>query len=284
MKILDAKNISTVSIKVSEEIHKKHLHEFLRTNILNTQQIFSKNSYFYYRYIPTSSTYEVLVYEKNVSDTILEPFILHKDNTNKKGKTVYITPSYFTFFDKDELLLLKHITTPNHDDVSLYIQQIYKFDEFDLVEVSSEELEQLKNENYKIKVNEEIALYEDNSFKIFTYFIFISFVIFIVFLVLSKDEKVTPNIIKPTSNFQQNNIILNKPLDKVTEIFQYIHSTTIYITKLSFVNNKFHTILYDKEKSHLLKLIKQFQETIEVKSLSYDSKNKIYSMEVTIAY
>lgn len=284
MKILNAKNISTLSIKVTEQIDKKHLVQFLRTNILHSQHFFAKNSYFYYHYNVFSSTYEVIIYEKRSSEIIPEPFILNKDNPNKKETTVYVTPSYFVLFDKGELLFFKSMTTPNKNDIVLYIQQIYKFDQFDLVELSLEELKKLKEKEYTMSLNHEISLYEDNSFKVFASFLFFSLILFGSLLVYTHINKQNQSMITPINPSHLPKKILNKPLDTVKSFITSIAATTIYIKKISFINNKFHTTLYDKDKSKILTLIKQYNKKIKVKSLKYDSKNKIYSMEVTIEY
>ena len=144
MKILDIENISTLSIKVTEKIEKRNLLKFIRTTIFNSEVTFSKNSYFYFYYLSSSSTYEIILYEKSLGEIILEPFLLLNEiDIVKDLVLVYITNKYFFVSKNNQPMILKKISDTSTDDIIIYLEQIYKIQEYKLIYVNDEEITNL---------------------------------------------------------------------------------------------------------------------------------------------
>jgi len=284
MKLLNASEINTLSIKVTEKIHKKNLFKFLRTNILNSELSYTKNSFFYYTYITHSSTYEIFLYDKMTQDTILEPFILPYLLSRSKVQSLYITDNYFALFENESLLCLKNISNTSDEEIIDYIKQIYKLDDFEVLIVPSSLLNNFDLKKYKPYNQLEVALYEDKSFVVFTVYLGISSFLLLLFLMYQFTQNDYPEIQdKPKTN-KHKIPPLNKPFKKAHELFSYIEVNTMYIKKISYTNNKIKTTLYDTNKQSLLKLLNKYNKNIQLKSLVFSSENKLYSMDVIIEY
>lgn len=284
MKLLNASEINTLSIKVTERIHKKNLFKFLRTNILNSELSYTKNSFFYYTYITHSSTYEIFLYDKTTQNTILEPFVLPYLLPRSKVQSLYITDSYFALFENESLLCLKNISNTSHEEIIDYIKQIYKLDDFEVLVVPSSLLNNFDLKKYKAYNQLEVALYEDKSFLIFIVYLGISSFLLLLFLIYQFTQNGYQEIhYKPTTH-KQKIPPLNKPFEKVHDFFSYVELNTMYISKISYTNNKIKTTLYDTNKQSLLKLLNKYKKNIKLKSLVFSSENKLYSMDVIIEY
>jgi len=284
MKLLNASEINTLSIKVTEKIHKKNLFKFLRTNILNSELSYTKNSFFYYTYITHSSTYEIFLYDKTTQDTILEPFILPYLLPRSKVQSLYITDNYFALFENESLLCLKNISNTSDEEIIDYIKQIYKLEDFEVLLVSSSLLNNVDLKKYKAYNQVEVALYEDKSFLIFNLYLGISSFLLLAFLIYQVTQNSYQEIHYKPTTYKQKIPLLNKPFEKVHELFSYIELNTMYINKISYTNNKIKTTLYDTNKQSLLKILNKYKKNIKLKSLVFSSENKLYSMVVIIEY
>ena len=284
MKLLNASEINTLSIKVTEKIHKKNLFKFLRTNILNSELSYTKNSFFYYTYITHSSTYEIFLYDKTTQDTILEPFILPYLLPRSKVQSLYITDNYFALFENESLLCLKNISNTSDEEIIDYIKQIYKLEDFEVLLVSSSLLNNVDLKKYKAYNQVEVALYEDKSFLIFNLYLGISSFLLLAFLIYQVTQNSYQEIHYKPTTYKQKIPLLNKPFEKVHELFSYIELNTMYINKISYTNNKIKTTLYDTNKQSLLKILNKYKKNIKLKSLVFSSENKLYSMDVIIEY
>lgn len=284
MKLLNANEIATLSIKVTEEIHKKNLFKFLRTNILNSELSYTKNSSFYYTYISHSSTYEIFLYDNTTQNSVLEPFVLPYVISRSKAQSLYITNSYFALFENESLLCLKNISNTSHEEIIDYIKQIYKLDDFEVLVVPCSLLNNFDLQKYKAYNQLEVSLYEDKSYLIFTLYLGISSFLLLIFLIYQFTQNGYQDIhYKPTTH-KQKIPPLNKPFEKVHELFSYIEVNTMYISKISYTNNKIKTTLYDTNKQSLLKLLNKYKKNIQLKSLVFSNENKLYSMDVIIEY
>jgi len=285
MKILDTHKISSLSIKVSENIHKKNLLKFLRTSILNSSLCYTKNSFFYYTYIPSSSTYEIILYEKLSKKTLLEPFLLNHFATADCENIIYVTDTYFVVFMDDELKLLKFISNTTQEDISIYMEQIYGFKDFRFVCLACNDLQVLKEKACTFQNTiVDVPLYENKTFQGFLGFCGISFFLVIGFFILHIYTLNQTYIQSSSISANQNIIHLNKPLQKITKLFSYIQSSALYIEKITFKNNKISTVLYDTKKENLLKIVKKYKHKLKIKSMKYNDEKKLYSMDVIIAY
>lgn len=295
IQILDANNIQTLSIKVTEPINKKQLLKFLRTSIVNSDISFSKQSCFYYSFNKANSSYEIFVYDSNdLTNAILEPslFLIHypsKDNT-----IVYVYKNYFALFSNNQLLLLKQIQNTQNDDlkndIQTYISQIYKIDNVEIIIISEDKLKDIKElsvDNLKqIKQFQKnmYKLYENNSYRNFLIFVAVSFFCTFLFSYLdmkSKKEMIT--LAKPKvqiANYQSK-IIHKKPLDKILPLFKEFKKLNLKTSQISFKSNSLDLTLLSESKQNILKLMKTYNNKISMKTLRYDEKLKIYSMDVT---
>ncbi len=282
MKILNAKEINTLSIKVTEEINKKNLHSFLKTSIINSGLDISKNSYYYFYYNKYASTYEILFYEKVSESIVLEPFlVLEKYPKNCASVRVYITNDYFVIVQNNKLLIFKKVTTSDIDEISSYIKQIYKIEKFEMIQLSSKELSLLKQEGVSVSQEYFYPLYHKNSFRFFMIFSIFGFILLLGFLYIEnnkiKNIKSTP-IFSPQVKTQKRISVG----DKIDVLFKNLKSYNIVIEKIEYENGKFQTIVYHKNKTDLLNFANLYINKIQIKTLKYDDSKKLYAMEVII--
>lgn len=283
MKILDIKNISTLSIKVTEKIAKKNLLQFIRTSILHSELPFSKTSYFYFNYLPNSSTYEIILYDKSSNNIILEPFLLLNDLSKEKDLVqVYITENYFLVSKDNKPLILKEISDTSKDDVIIYLKQIYKIQEFELVYIKKEDINNLKNKDCTLKDYEQYSLYPQKSFTIFLLFLVSSFIVFIsiIYMNFYYEKVITPiSKIKVESNIINNQ---NKPINTTIDIFNDMIINDVQIDTISFVNNKLKMTLHSNSKTNLINFVSKYKKKVKIKSVKYDTSTTLHSMEVII--
>jgi hypothetical protein len=288
MKILDANKISTLSIKVSEKIEEKNILQFLRTNILNSELEFSKDSYFYYTYLHDTLSYEILLYDKLTNDIILEPFLFINDSSNSKNDTVitkvFITDNYFVITQNNKFLLLKHISNTIKDDIVVYIKQMYKIEPFEIEYITQEELLEIKRTKSKSVPNSSFPLYSKKSFAIFLIFLLTTFSLFLFMILVSYySYQDNTKIILPNKDIQKV-VYHNRPLEKIIKLFSYIKSNKIQTTKISFSHNKIKTTLQHSNKTQLIDFMNIYKNKIQVKSLKYKSNNETFNMDVIIEF
>ncbi|MEA3353852.1 MAG: hypothetical protein U9Q33_08565, partial [Campylobacterota bacterium] len=150
IKFIDARDIQTTSLKVTEKIQSKYLLQFIKNNLANQELFITTNSYFYYTFLESTSTYEIIIFNHQDSfNIILEPFLfetLYKD-TNPQGYDIFFTDNYFTVYKNGEFLLLKQITDVSQEDIEIYVSQTYHMDINNVTYIDKTGLGQLKEKH-----------------------------------------------------------------------------------------------------------------------------------------
>jgi len=284
METLNANKISTLSIKVTEEITKKSLHNFLKTSIKNSNSYFSKNTYYYFYYNSNSLTYEIIFFEKSSQNITLEPFlIVQKLNHNDDVVKVFLVNDYFIVSKNTKLLILKKVNRIDEEEISLYVNQMYKIQEFEIIEITQDDVHALSQEKYLPLKDEFYSLYPKKSF--FTFSIFAtasSFVLlFMIYSVYYKVEYI--NTTKPIKKIIQKNST-DRTINKTIELFKYIKINHITIDKVIYSNKRIKTTLFHKKKSQLLSFANSYKKNFHIKFLKFNEIKRMYTMEITIEY
>lgn len=285
MKTLIKSDVSTLSIKVTELIEYKNLQKFLKTSIENSSLAVSKNTYYYFYYHIDTFTYEIIVFEKDSTDTIIEPFLLLENYYKNDDITkVIVTNSYFLVILNEKILVLKNMKTLDKDEICLYIEQMYKIKSFELIETTQELIDSLGTMKNNSIIPDIYPVYPQKSFYYFVLFTFVSIVLLfglISFEYMQESFEVntqtSPRITKTSTKD-------NKSINKALELFTYLHSSNIFIDKIAYRNRRVKTILYHPKKSKLLEFINKYKSSINLKSLKYNETKKLYALEIAIVY
>jgi len=296
IEIIDSLSLKTLSIDVTEKIKDKYLHEFIRTNIFNSDILVSPNSKYYCRYLSQSLRYEIIVFDTNKSAAIIEPLAIsnYYENNSSETTDLFVCSNYFCIYCKGELLLYKNISQVTTQDVQNYIQSSYKITLDNIIHLSQDELGKLKEKNTVKLLNdfEFTSIYEDNSYKFFQIFVLVCTIIFCYLFytnsagtnVISKQSSEVVALEKRYNNllnsYQKN---AQKPVDNTLELFKYLKLQKITIEYVNYKNNVIHTILTHKNKKTLLDFVSIQNENINIKSIKYHESKKVYKMEITIA-
>jgi hypothetical protein len=283
MQILDIENIHTFSIKVTEKIAKRNLLKFIRTTIFNSEVSFSKTSHLYFYYLSSSLTYEIILYDKLSSDIILEPFLLLNNNVIEKDVVfVYITENYFLVSKNNKPMILKEISDTSQGDITIYLEQIYKINDYKLIYLNKEEIINIKKVENNLVKYKGYSLFPEKSFRVFSIFLLCSSIllIFSIFMVYHSDNNIK---IIPQTTLKEK-IVINhlRPIDKTVEIFNKISKYDIHINQISFTNKKIKISLYNSDKSKLINFAVSYKKNIVIKSIKYDKDQLVHTMEVSI--
>lgn len=284
MKTLNTNDISTLSIKVTEEIAKRNIHTFLKTAISNSDLFFSKNTYYYYYYNSNTFIYEIIFYEKSSETTTLEPFLIaQKLNQNDDVIKIFLVVDYFIVSKNNKLLIFKKVNTIDVEEISLYVNQMYKIEEFEIIEITQEYIDSLLDEKKTLLNDEFYPLYPKKSFYVFSAFVTISSLIFILmlYLVYYKEEHVK---IAKKVHTKVHRVSSNNSIDKIIELFEYIKLNDITIDNVFSSNKKIKTILYHPQKSQLLTFANTYKKNFNIKLLKYDDIKRMYIMEIIVEY
>jgi len=286
MKTLSIDCISTLSIKVTEEITKKSLHNFLKTSIINSNSYFSKNTYYYFHYNSNTLTYEIILYEKLSQNTILEPFlIVQKLNQTDDEVKIFLVNDYFIVSKNNKLLILKKVNSIDIEEISLYVNQMYKIQEFEIIEITQDYVHAIVQEKHLcVGVKDEFyPLHPKKSFLVFSTFAISSLfvLLFMIYGVYYKEEYITTA--KPILK-SVHKVSADKTINKTIELFKYIKLNHITIDKVIYSNKKIKTILYHKKKSQLLSFANSYKKNFHIKFLKFNEIKRMYTMEITIEY
>ena len=282
MKTLNTNEILTLSIRVSEKIANKNLHNFIKSSIINSNLYFSKNTYYYFYYNLKTFTYEIIFYEKLSEEIILEPLLLIQHlNKNDNKVMLLLVKDYFVLTKNNKLLIFKKVNSIDKDEINLYVKQIYKIEEFEVLDITQKYLETLVSEQHLALNVEFISLYSKKSFYIFNVFVIVASFILILMLYLEYYKVGNVNDTKSTEKIV-NIIKKDKIIDKTIALFKYIKLNNITIDKVSFSNKKIQTTLYHKKKSHLLSFANTYKKNFYIKLLTYDDIKDMYKMEIIV--
>jgi len=287
MKILDAKDIFSFSIKVSEEITPKNLLNFIRTSIQNSELPFSKQTFFSFYFNKSMQSYDIIFYNKVIVKTLIEPLIYLYTNDSLSTKIqVYYTKNYFTVIEKGNIIFYKKFNVTVKEDIEIYIKQKYKIENFELFYRSNHEIQHLKKsilDKNILSVNyKEYPLFQQNSFYYFIFFVALSFLLFVSFIYFQSST--TSSI--PQKSISKVHLVKIKPhikpISKTLELFKYIHINKIYIKEIVYVKKKIYTTIMSTNKQNILNFINVYKKNMIIKSLKYNKEKNIYTLEVTV--
>jgi len=292
LNIIDIPNIQSFSIKVTEQINKKYLLDFLRTSLEN--KIDSDiDIHFYAHFIPSSLTYEILSFRGNLQHSIPEPFIYLVECQNST-KELFITQSYFCVFESKKLLFYRDIQNILNEDIQTYIEQLYKIKIDKVTIIESSDYERIKNKSQSQLNGYNFDFYplkKDNTFRIFSLFIVsvIFLFLFAVYNLVNKNETIiTKSETKPLYEKGYKKLLLlynkskNKPIEKIINFFEHVVKSNITIEQLQYKNDKLYCVLENKERKKLLQVISNYTKEVEIHSLEFDTSTNRYKMDAII--
>jgi len=287
MKILNADEIFTLSIKVTEPIEKRYLFSSLRTAIKNNTSTNTKNCHFHFYYNASSLTYELFFYDKVSTDIVLEPAIIlanRSEGNNDKEIKVFVTDGYLVVTQNQQILIFKKIDAIEDEEIILYIKQIYKIEDFELIRVSDEEIKSLDTSIDIENKNIAYPLAESKAFEIFTVLCLSGIIVLAmsIFFTYYTQEKSVSSSSKKVMIPQ----IINKKmiLNDTLKLFENISRYNIGLEKLDYRNSIITTTLSHPSKSNLLKFAKLYSKKLHIISIKFDESSTLYLAEVTIEY
>lgn len=296
-KILEYTKIKTLSITVTEEIIPKYLLKFLKTTILNSDLIISPNFQFYYNFISSSMSYEIIVFDipKNKkTNFILEPFLPfnYYDNDNLNTTDLFIADNYFILYKNKELLLYKKITSINIDDVTKYLLQTYKIKLDNIIYLDKKLIKDLQS-SYFEKEYILYSLFQNKTFQAFQIFFILITILFgyLAFNNLTGNQIITKSskeVISLENKYNNLIQIYNKnnhlPIDNMIKFFKYVKLNNIIIEHIIYKNKTIKTIAIHKDKKILLDIATMYGKDIDIKYITYNKDLHNYRMEITIEF
>jgi len=291
--ILDSSKIQSFSIKVTEQIHNKYLLDFLRTSIISQKITLTKKTKFYFQFIASAFSYEIIVFEANSQDTFLEPFVF-SSLCDTKGIELFITKEYFSLFKGKKLLLYKKIENILQEDIQTYIEQLYKM-KIDKVTILDTVKSQLAKDTFlNSSLKDTFTFYsvhKDHSFSIFLVFIsFVSMIFILLLYSLYNHNYNTNAITKTTTKYDKGykklyglyNEINKRAINKTLKFISYCKNSDILIDKINYKHSKLFIELKDKSQKKILKVVKNYEKNIEISSILYDNSLKIYKVAIVL--
>jgi|GEM_PF-2866449 len=302
VEIIDSKAITTLSQKVTQEIDSKHLLEFIRTSILNSNIPTNKNTQYYYKYIKSSLSYEILIFQNNnTNNFILEPFIFlafYDINETVNSVDVFVSNGTFVLFKNQELLMLKNVENVSNEDIKIYVYQTYNIKIDNFIQIDKETIKQLKTKyllnNYKkidIKFHNII---ENKSFTFFIIFLTVTTLLSLYILSTKMDNSnlkdfkanKSPQTVLVQNHFCKLEKIYNKHnlknIEKTIELFKYLKLQGITLETFEYKSNKIYANIVDKQKKKLLDFITVYTEDIEINSIEFNEADSVFIMNIEI--
>ena len=284
MKTLNTNEISTLSINVTEEITKRNIYSFIKTAILNNNVSVSKNTYYYFYFHSNILTYEIIFYEKTSDKITVMPFLItQKLNENDDIIKIFLVTDYFVVSKNNKVLIFKKVNSINLEEISLYVKQIYKIEEFKMIEVRQDYVKTITQGKDFVAKYDFYPLYPKKSFYIFSVFVILTLIGLILMIYTEYYKVKHVKTTKPVNNLVVK-VSSNSSIDKTLELFKYIKLNGIMIEKVSSSNKKIKTILYHHQKSQLLLFANTYKNKFNIKLLKYDDIKGMYSMEIVIEY
>lgn len=291
--ILDSLEIQSFSVKVTEKINDKYLLDFLRTAIINEQLEINKKSYFYYSFILSVLSYEILVFNAPNKNSIPEPFILQEKATAHTLE-LFITKNYFCLFNDKNLLLYKDIDNIFQEDIRKYIEQLYKIKVNKVTIIDENKYHSIKDNfitNSKKYSFDFYTVTKEKSFTLFLVFLFVTMTIFSTVLLIHYNNTISTqykNIYIPQYEKGYKKLLrlyksTNKnPINISISFFKYIKNNSITIENIRYKNSKLYTTLIDTHRKKLLQVVSNYTRNIEVQSIQFNKNKQNYEMDIII--
>ena len=187
VEVIPSNTIHSFSVKVTEKIDSKYIDDFIRTNIDTHSIKIDQSSNFYYIFIESSLSYEIIVFDKiDKKIFTLEPFLLlgyYDDLKNHSGVDIFLTDTYFVLFKDKKFLMFKNISNVFQEDIKVFVSQTYNIQIENIIKIDKQKLELIKENyftSYHPKINYKYTdVRKDTSFKIFQLFFFNNIIVFL---------------------------------------------------------------------------------------------------------
>lgn len=293
--ILSNDLITTLSIKVTEEINKKDVLKFIKTTIINKHLTVENSLSFYYTYIKEILSYEIIVVDTNQIDFTIEPFLFLEDERNELEKSiVFMTKEYFVYYKNRELIFLKKIKNEKPLNIKAFVEHTFKVTLNNIYEVDDNELNKLRELNNQKKSNPKVfkKLQENNGFRTFIYIFILTTTLFLYLLFNDIKKDNNTNICMKNSyklEKQYHNLTKAsykndlKPTKYIKELFKYLKIDKIKVEKIQYANKKIKINISHKSKEVLMNFLTKYNKKIKINYISSDLPNSRYNMEFSVA-
>ncbi|MEA3512841.1 MAG: hypothetical protein U9R37_04515 [Campylobacterota bacterium] len=293
--ILSNDLITTLSIKVTEEINKKDVLKFIKTTIINKHLTVENSLSFYYTYIKEILSYEIIVVDTNQIDFTIEPFLFLEDERNELEKSiVFMTKEYFVYYKNRELIFLKKIKNEKPLNIKAFVEHTFKITLNNIYEVDDNELNKLRELNNQKKSNPKVfkKLQENNGFRTFIYIFILTTTLFLYLLFNDIKKDNNTNICMKNSyklEKQYHNLTKAsykndlKPTKYIKELFKYLKIDKIKVEKIQYANKKIKINISHKSKEVLMNFLTKYNKKIKINYISSDLPNSRYNMEFSVA-
>ncbi len=285
------KNITTMSIKVTEEINPKKLLTFLRTQIELQSLLITDTSYFYYSFLPQSLQYEVIVFTQK-KDFFSSLFIYLFQLCKEELCTLFITADFFCIYEKRKLIALKKVSNVTQTDILSYVEQTYQVTPTNTVDLRDEDMRGLVEScNEKCKKGIEKNIYKvipDNSFQYFIFYTLCASVVFMYLILDNYHSKTLQNAIPTVSKQYDKNFYLykkhqkNSSVKNLLDFTSYLDKNKIEYKTIEFDKGIFKISLAGEDKKILLKSLEYTLKKVVLESIQFNENTKFYDMDVVL--
>lgn len=312
---LKLKNVKTFLTKVSEEIDKQYINEYLFTQIQSQNLTLDNNSQVHYSYIKSIKSYQISIINSKNKNIVLEPFVFVTNYIDKNDKStdLFICADFFALYDNGQLIYFNHINSDLQDksfasnetklsgfeknDIIEYINQTfsiiinntYDIDEKELLEYEkmySLNIEKLPPIKYISKKNNKTS----TLYLIYVFIILTSLAIYFINFINQNGIKITNNMkdIKLETAKSEYNNLLNKYEDnkKITSylinLFSVLNNNDIKLISLKVSQNKSQIKIKASKKEVLLDFLDYYDEDSIINNMTYIKKDNTYEITATI--
>ena len=295
---VNSKNIKTLSIKTTEQIDSKHLHNFIITSIKNNNIKLEQKSFYYYTFKKETLSYEIIVFNSfEIKEFIFEPFLLlgYYDIKNKQNSSdLFILDNFFALFVNQNFITYKKIQNVNLDDIKLYLTQTYNISIDNIININRLEFRQIRANyfinHHKHTLYKYIATKIDSSYKQFLFFVAFCGLVF-TYLAFGKitNTDIKTTTISKVSGVDKHYLALKKeylsfnkkPYEKTIELFKYLKLKKITILDFEYKDKKFDILIEHTRKENLMDFLTMYEEAT-IDSLIYIPATNKYQMKFNI--
>lgn len=279
-------SIQSQLIRVDEIIEKKHLKKFIYTSLELRGIKINKSVKIIYNYIKEIKTYQIIIYNKNVSTFL---FILNKfSNTNGNSLKIVVCENniylfkngkFYFFQELDYYLKEEEIQELIYSKLNLVVEEILFFNLSKVIDKKINQKELSEKLNY-IKKNNFSSLF---SFS--TFVIIISGIFFGLYFKNNFDNNHIRKSVEK-KEFELKKLIESKQKDlqiiSLIVLFENIKKLSVVLTNLTY-ENKLYTLTVEstKEKS-LYDLMSLYKKTVKLNKLQYHPERKKYELHIQI--
>lgn len=285
-------HLTNVSVSTTEEIHKKYIKEFLRTNIQNSNLQITSNSRLFYSFFYESKIYEIYFIKDYTKKSIIPASVFYEIH-DEKYIELFVTERYFVVFKHGELALFKDINdVTSNNEILNFIKQRYQIDIHKIHTIDSAKLKDIQQKYILNKDKKEpqlLSLKKDKSITyLFSFIIFVLLIPIIHFNFFYDENKNSKNLQKKISILEKkySNMINNKNSKKTNQIITTLSNIKSFnglILKTFILNkNKLHIFLESTKRINLINFTEQYNTSIKIDKINFNPHDKKYILEAEI--